>query len=276
MTNGMGSRERQSSKAILVGLLLITLVGLFASRHLIVRRFSDEPTAETTAAPSSDTDIPWIGPTEAFQKWLARDGALFADIRPHEDFELSHIPYSRTVTLDDLRDIQPDEEKPLIVVTASGDAAAAREANALLMERSFPYFFLTGGLEQWAFEGKPTISFGNPNSFVDQSKVTYLPPAELKTFLETHGSPIQFLDVRTRGEFLTKHVKNALNIPVNSIEAEHDQLPVGRTFVIYGANEVEAFRAAVKLFDLNVSTARVIRGSFADIVNVGIVTETGE
>lgn len=272
----MGTRDRQSTKAILIGIVLIVLIGLFASRHAISRRFfsgtSDAPaSAQPLAAP-----LPLISPADAFQKWLADDDTLFVDIRSRDNFEFIHIPRSRFISPDELRTIQPMGEKPLIIIARADDTELMQNANTLLLERSFPYFFLSGGIEQWTNEGKPTVSVGNPTSFVDQSKVTYLPVAELKKFLETHESPVQFLDVRSRGEFNAKHVRNAINIPIDSIESEHKKLPTGRTFIVYGGNEVEAFRAAVKLFDLNISTARAIRGSFDDIVKAGITTASGQ
>lgn len=271
----MGARDRQSSKAILFGLVLITMVGLFASRHLISRKFFSDTTDGRIAAVEPAAVVPLISPTDGFQKWLANDGTLFVDIRSRENFEFLHIPRSRSVLPDELRTIQPEEEKPLIVIAGAEDTELMQEANKLLLTRSFPYFFLSGGFDQWVTEGKPTISIGNPTSFIDQSKVTYLSVGELKKFLESHESPVQFLDVRSRSEFKTKHVRNAINLPVESIEAEYATLPVGRTFVVYGGNEVEAFRAAVKLFDLNISTARAIRGSFDDIVKAGIATMSG-
>jgi rhodanese-related sulfurtransferase len=190
------------------------------------------------------------------------------------DFEIAHIPYSRSVSLDDLTTIAPDGEgKPLIVVAASDEDPLLPEADLRLRERSFPSLVLRGGFLVWSAEGKPTISTGIPDSFVDQSKVTFLRLPDLKRFLETHESPILFLDVRGEGAFAKRHVKGALNVPLDSIESKRKTLPVGRTFIIYGANEVEAFRAGVRLFDLNISTARVLRGTFDDIIQTGVATE---
>lgn len=267
----MSRNEQKSSKALLLGLLLVALVGLFAGRHEIRRALQREDTPielPLTAA----TALPLISPEDAFQKWLSDKEVTFVDLRSFDAFALLHIPRSRSITLSDLATIQTINGKPLILVFSSSDEGGATAAHGILDQRSLSYFFLEGGFEQWVTGGKPTFSIGDPHSLVDQSKVTYLPAADLRTFLEAHTSVVQFLDVREASAFRKHHVKGALNIPLDTIEFSETELPPGRTIIVYGAHEVEAFRGAVHLFDMGIITTRALRGSFDDLVRLGIAT----
>jgi Rhodanese-like domain len=64
------------------------------------------------------------------------------------------------------------------------------------------------------------------------------PPIELikvsqLNFLLKKGSPVQIVDVRSRQEYLTRHIKGAISIPLDTVELRAGELPRQGLVVFY-------------------------------------------
>jgi hypothetical protein len=64
------------------------------------------------------------------------------------------------------------------------------------------------------------------------------PPIELikvsqLNFLLKKGSPVQIVDVRSRQEYLTRHIKGAISIPLDTVELRGGELPRQGLVVLY-------------------------------------------
>jgi hypothetical protein len=51
--------------------------------------------------------------------------------------------------------------------------------------------------------------------------------------LLSDGAPVVFVDVRSRQEYLVRHIKGALSIPVDSIDVRSPEIPRGGIVVLY-------------------------------------------
>jgi hypothetical protein len=51
--------------------------------------------------------------------------------------------------------------------------------------------------------------------------------------LLSDGAPVVFVDVRSRQEYLVRHIKGALSIPVDSIDVRSREIPRGGLVVLY-------------------------------------------
>ena len=64
------------------------------------------------------------------------------------------------------------------------------------------------------------------------------PPIELirveqLTSLVRRGAPVQIVDVRSRQEYLTRHIKGAVSIPLDTIELRAGEVPRQGLVVLY-------------------------------------------
>jgi Rhodanese-like domain len=51
--------------------------------------------------------------------------------------------------------------------------------------------------------------------------------------LLSDGAPVVFVDVRSRQEYLIRHIKGALSIPVDSIDARSQEIPRTGLVILY-------------------------------------------
>lgn len=262
----------QQSAAVFIGLIAILCVGAFVvSKHLL-HSPDNTSSADTTPSPSSSNELPFITQNDAWMRSERDSNITFVDIRPGTEFEQTHIPQSRPLAFDALNSYQPDAGKITVIVYASTQTELLPQAEDILQHSGIEHFFLREPFENWAAAGQPTLSIGNPGSFVDQSKITYLTLDQIKPFLDSHPNAL-FLDVRSETEFHTSHAPQALNIPLADLEFRFTELPRSTMLLIYGKNTTDAFRAGVRLADLNLYLTRVIDATPSDLEKSGIPFE---
>lgn len=269
------SRRRQDSTVLFIGLIGILCVGIFFASKRFFRNEVNDASPTTTTEETSEADALDLAYITAHDAWARSErdrNIVFIDIRPAGDFEQLHVPRSRPIDFDALANYAPEEGKTTIVISAASQSGLLPEADKLLKRAGGEHLFLAGGFEAWTASGRPTIAIGNPGSFLDQSKVTYLKPGEIKAFLESNQDAL-FLDVRTDAEFRASHARQAIHIPLADLENRAQELPRSRMIIIYGKNGSEAFRAGVRLSDLNLFMVRVIDATPADLEKSGITFE---
>lgn len=263
MAPPLSQQAHRESKAILVGALLILLVGgYFVGRFFWKEQSRDEENTEVTAPEKSASEMPgFMEPKTLTQKFQNQDKIVIVDIRPKEAYETEHIPGSLSASPGTLGNLSSDPETAVVIVTSTLDTSTLEVANNLLTQKGIPFSFLQGGFEAWKLEGYQTISRGDPDSFVDQSKVTYISPAELKTLLQTSAATLVLLDVQPEEKFRSVHLTGALNIPLEQLEKRKNEIPTGKTVVVYGENELAAFQGGVRLSDLHFFSVRTLTGN---------------
>ena len=269
------SRRRQDSTVLFIGLIGILCVGIFFVSKRFFRSEVDDasPTTATEEADSTDAaDLSYITAHDAWSRSERDRNIGFIDIRPAGDFEQLHVPRSRPIDFSALAGYDPEEGKTTIVISAASQSGLLPEADKILKHSGGEHLFLAGGFEAWVGSGRPTIAIGSPGSFLDQSKVTYLKLGEIKAFLESNPDAI-FLDVRADAEFRVSHIRQAIHIPLADLENRAQELPRSKMIIIYGKSGNEAFRAGVRLSDLNLFMVRVIDATPADLEKTGLTFE---
>lgn len=256
--------KKHDARAVLVGIVLILLVGAYFVAKDILRSKSEEKQQEADLLTKIDTQpdqVSVIAPEVLHKKIQNGEKTYIVDVRTKEAFEAEHIPHSVSLPGSSLGNLAPDKDALVVIVFSEQDPAAYEVARNILENKSFPYFFLEGGFEAWKLGGNQLLSAGDPNSFLDQSKVTFISPDELKKlFVDSETTPF-VIDVRTPETFRKIHLQGAVNIPLRDLEKRINEIPPARQVVVYGENELASFQAAVRLFDLGIFSAMALKGN---------------
>lgn len=190
--------------------------------------------------------------SELFKMTIQDNAVVLIDIRSPEEFNKEHIQNSKNIPASALADALRSMEKDRTYVIVS-DSLSVEDLNLMadmLQENGIEdYFYLQGGLAAWKAAFNPTISDGDPQSFTDQAKVTYIKSDELKKLISTDQN-LFIIDLRKSGQFKEGHIKNAVNIFLDNLESEKRNILPGRKVVLYDNDGLWAFKGAVRLYDL--------------------------
>lgn len=272
---------RQESSVLFIGMIAILCVGIFMFSKPLLRRLSappaNTPASETssTSSMNAEESLPFISIQDIWRSLEQGKEVVFFDIRPQEQFEQSHVPHSQLVTPETLEASLPQDQKTIFIVFSLNQADQLPSITHILTKRNIPHFFISGGFENLQKERYPLISFGDFNSLVDQSKVTFLTPEETRKYIDTTSNKVLFLDVRSEQDFALARIVGARNIPLSAIETYADSLPRSTMLLVYGTDKESAFQAAVRLSDLNFSLVRAVMGTPLDLEKAGVPAERG-
>ncbi len=259
----MFQEERKDSRAVVIGGILILLVG----GYMIFRQFyGEKPKEALTDSSNSEANqeemtVPTVSAEVVRQKILNGDKVRFLDVRGEENFKTEHIPHSLLLTPSLLGTYTPANGELPVVVFSSNETQTLEVIKNTLKQKSSQLFLLEGGFEQWKKEGNQTIALGDPNSFMDQSKVTYITPGEVASMLSAENQDIFVLDVQSEQNYQRKHIKGAKNIPLDQLEKRSEELPPAKNIIVYGESELTSFQGGVRLSDLNIFTAKTLNGN---------------
>ncbi len=259
------SSERQASREsrafVAGGALIILVAGYFVIRNFWMNQPLDESETRATSSASEESTGASLIEQKVLQIKIQNKEPLdLIDIRDKAAYDLEHIPGSLSVPPASFQNFAPSAGRPLIIISSAADPETDTIIRNLLAQKSAIYSFLDGGFEGWKAAGYPTISQGDPNSFVDQSKVTYITPAELKAKLQM-GENIALLDVQNEASFRQVHLAGALNIPLSDLEKRKNEIPLAQEIIVYGENELASFQGGVRLADLNYFSVRTLSGN---------------
>lgn len=258
------SQEGKNIQAVSIGLLLILLVGgFFIFRTFWTDDTTSEENDETTNAdaPKEEIDFPTVSATIIRQKMLNGDSVVFLDVRDQASFEKAHIPHSILTSPSALSSYAADQKTLVVIVFSEQDSARKEAVGNILRQKSYPAFLLKGGIEEWQRGGNQVLSFGDPTSFVDQAKITNITPEEALQDIAAAAPNLYFLDVQSEENFRKKHIKGAVNIPLNQLEKRSQEIPPGKSIIVYGETDLVSFQGGVRLYDLNVFTAKTLTGN---------------
>lgn len=268
------SDNTRDQKAFLIGGLLIFLVGgYFIGKNLF---FNDEPADEVSdplAIVDKKEGVPFMTPEVLLKKMQNGDALMLVDMRDEASFQGEHIARSLSLPISMLGTLSPAQDEALVIIVPENDPAVFETAKNIMSQKSFPYFFLEGGLKGWRDASAPLVSLGDPDSFVDQSKVTFVTLEIYKQAGGQNNSAITLIDVQSEADFKARHLKGALNIPLSQLEKRVGEIPAGRQIAVYGKDDTESFQAGVRLFDLGIFSARTFIGNNLFIPESGLILE---
>jgi hydroxyacylglutathione hydrolase len=169
--------------------------------------------------------------------WAVDGGMQVVDVRSPEAFAGAHVPDSFSLPLGMLPAFAGmflDYEKPLGLVVE--DESQIDEAVRGLIRIGYDRIeaFLAGGLHAWETSGRP------------YAKVAAIHVADLQKRLND-GDGFTLLDVRSKEEFDSGHLRNALNIYVGDLPAQLDRIPEERPVTTFCGSGQRAMIAAALL-----------------------------
>ncbi len=162
---------------------------------------------------------------DAFEAAANETGALILDTRDPQLFAAGFIPNSINIGIDGsfapwVGALIPDIKQNLLIVADEGreEEVITRLAR---VGYDFTIGFLKGGFASWKTAGKET------------DKITTISAQTLAE--KINQKEVKIIDVRKPGEYLSEHVANAVNIPLDSINEHLAELDKDETLYVHCA-----------------------------------------
>jgi hydroxyacylglutathione hydrolase len=173
-----------------------------------------------------------LSPSE-FEAAANATGALILDTRHQLEFTKGFIPNAINIGIDGsfapwVGALIPDVKTQLLLVTEPG----REEETVTRLARvgyDFPLGYLKGGIEAWIKDGR------------EVDTINTITPEE---FAKIHNENTKVFDVRKDGEFLSEHLKEAENTPLDNLNDYMAQFPQNDTFYIHCAGGYRSMIAA--------------------------------
>jgi glyoxylase-like metal-dependent hydrolase (beta-lactamase superfamily II)/rhodanese-related sulfurtransferase len=197
---------------------------------------------------------------EAFEVAANETAAIVLDVRHQDDFAKGHIPQSIFIGIDGgfapwVGAMVGNVAQPILLVTPEG---REEETVTRLARVGFDNTlgFLKGGIEAWK----------NADKQVDV--VEGIDADELKNIIEKNK--IEIFDVRKPGEYLSEHITEAHNTPLDFINDHMSEFPSNKPFYIHCAGGYRSMIAASILKSRGIHNLIDIKGGFGKIKESGI------
>ncbi len=268
MRDDYSQEKNENLKAISVGFLLIIIIAAitFLKPYFSQTKPAEKTMAEDTAKRANiDTaKINKITSEELAKKIQTKSDFIIIDIRNESEYQKEHIIDSQNIPFNQLPSAFSvlDKDKAYIFVDEVINIATVNNLASLLFEKKYKdIYYLDGGFADWKNKFNPTISNGDPNSFVDQSKVSYTTSDDLKKTLEQEKN-VLLIDLRKNAEFNTGHLPGAINTFLDDLEKKRKEIPSGKKIILYGTDGISAFKGAVRLFDLGIFNVLALSDGF--------------
>ncbi|MFA4817436.1 MAG: rhodanese-like domain-containing protein [Parcubacteria group bacterium] len=256
------NENKQNTLALIVGFGLIIIIAIFT----IFKPFSDtieKAPNDYAQSPTTSSDSKQISSEDLLKKIQAKESLAIIDVRSSDEFKNEHILDSQNIPADNFAaSIEKlDKNKNYVIVDDRNENIGAAMAADLTQKEFKNVYYLTGGFPSWKSQLNPTISAGNPNSFTDQSKVSYLTSDQLKAMFAAEKN-LYIIDVRKSDALAQGHLKGAVNIFLDDLEKRRGEIPSGKKIVLYDTDGLWAFQGAVRLFDMNILNVYALSDGF--------------
>ena len=197
---------------------------------------------------------------EAFEVAANETAAIVLDVRHQDDFAKGHIPQSIFIGIDGgfapwVGAMVGNVAQPILLVTPEG---REEETVTRLARVGFDNTlgFLKDGIEAWK----------NADKQVDV--VEGIDADELKNIIEKNK--IEIFDVRKPGEYLSEHITEADNTPLDFINDHMSEFPSNKPFYIHCAGGYRSMIAASILKSRGIHNLIDVKGGFGKIKESGI------
>ena len=197
---------------------------------------------------------------EAFEKLANQSGAIILDVRHQDAFAEGHIPQSIFIGIDGgfapwVGALIGDVEQPILLVTPEGrEEETVTRLARVGFDNTLGY--LDGSLKAWKKAGKATDSVEGINT------------TELKTLSEKESLTV--FDVRKPGEYLSEHLPDAKNTPLDFINEHMNEFPTGTPFYMHCAGGYRSMIAASILKSRGIHNLIDVGGGFGAIKESGM------
>ncbi|MDA0794229.1 MAG: MBL fold metallo-hydrolase [Bacteroidetes bacterium] len=197
---------------------------------------------------------------EAFEVAANETGAVILDVRHQDEFAKGHIPQSIFIGIDGgfapwVGALVGNVKQAILLVTPEGrEEETVTRLARVGFDNTLGY--LKGGVEAWKKEGKQLDS------------VEGIETTELKIRME--ANELEIFDVRKPGEFLSEHIPNAHNTPLDFINEHMAEFPSKNPFYVHCAGGYRSMIAASILKSRGIHNLIDIKGGFAKIKETGI------
>lgn len=198
---------------------------------------------------------------KAFEAAANETGAVVLDVRSKDEFAQGHIPRSIFIGLDGsfapwVGTLIADVKQPLLLVTTPG---REKETLTRLSRVGFDHSigYLDGGFETWkkAAMEYDTVASITASQFKKEEKEKHLP----------------VFDVRKESEFLSEHVVDAKNTPLEFLNDHIASFPE-QSFFVHCASGYRSMIAASILKSRGIHNLIDVKGGFKAIKETGIKT----
>lgn len=201
---------------------------------------------------------------EAFETLANDTGALVLDVRHQDDFVKGHIPRSIFIGLNG--DFAPwvgaliaDVQQPILLVVPQGrEEETVTRLSRVGFDNTLGY--LKGGFQAWKDAGMEVDSIITKTA------------QEAKNAIEKDHLPV--FDVRKESEFLSEHVLDAKNTPLDHLNAHLNTFPESGPFLVHCAGGYRSVIAESILKSRGIHNFMDVSGGFGALKSAGAgVTE---
>jgi hydroxyacylglutathione hydrolase len=250
MNNYHSQKQEKNITALMVGFFLVILVmAIFVLKtHLKNNKtFSKDSSEELNIKNYSNLSV-----EDLVEKNKGQNTPIIFDVRNEINFSQEHIIGSLNMPKEKIEKSLSDfnREKEYVLIDDLGLTPLETETMDFLEKNGFEnIFYLEGGFSAWKSGGNRTVSFGDPYSLEDQSKVNYIKSDELKKIIAEENN-LYLIDLRNNKQFSEGHLPNAKNIFLDDLENRRREIPSGMKIILYDQDGLGAFLGAVRLFDM--------------------------
>lgn len=259
--------SKQDVTTVLVGFGLVIAVFVFSLTKSASDDAKKSAIADSHDISESKAPLPTMG-TADLRALLAADSSTIriADLRSDPDFRLEHVTGSVSAASPEQVSGIGVPDGGTLVLIPSGNVDTDRSVSDALSGSGKRYVFVNEGLSGWKVAGGTVVTEPNLSSPIDRSKVTLIKADAWKNLFAKNDIAYRILDVRPSDESSKGAVSGALNIPYSDLENRRVNIPIASNIALCAGNADDAFRGAVRLFDLGFFSVKALDGSCSDIV----------
>jgi len=197
---------------------------------------------------------------KAFEAAANETGAIVLDVRNQDDFAAGHIPRSIFIGLDGsfapwVGALIADVKQPILLVTPVGmEEEAVTRLSRVGFDGTLGY--LEGGFDAWK------------KAAMEYDTVSQVDANKLKEVLKTEKAPV--FDVRKESEFLSEHILDAKNTPLDFLNEHLAEFPEKKQFYVHCAGGYRSMIAASILKSRGIHNLIDVHGGFQAIQEAGI------
>ena len=270
----MESNYKKNNLALIIGFLSIFVIALLTFIRPALKKDKTVEKQITSETNENDNNK-MISSDELFNMMNNQSNIYIIDIRSQQEFNKEHIIDSKNIVAQELPAAIPslNKDKLYILVSNSFSKTDIEYLNEIFSKNNIEnYFYLSDGFIGWKNKYQLIISEGDPSSFVDQSKVSYISVDELKKELENDESKLLIIDLRKNSSYKGGHIKNSLNIYLEDIENQYEKITPGKKIILYDKDGLWSFKGAVRLNDLGIYNVFSLTGGLDEWMKKGYET----
>ena len=197
---------------------------------------------------------------DAFEAAANETGAIVLDVRHQDSFAKGHISRSIFIGLDGsfapwVGALIADTKQPLLLITEPGrEEEAVTRLSRVGFDNTLGY--LKGSFEAWKKAAK------------EYDTVSSIPAEIFKE--ELVGGSKSVFDVRKKSEYLSEHVMDSNNTPLDFLNDHLTEFPENKTFYLHCAGGYRSMIASSILKSRGIHNLIDVQGGFKSIKEAGV------